>query len=303
MDVGATARADRHVEGVVEMMLDATQKYAAPLTVKRLHAWNAALFPAGRSGMRHIAVDAWRKPGSDPMRVVSGPMGRKRVHYEAPPAMELKREMTEFLAWFNGRQPIDPVLKAAVAHLWFVTIHPFEDGNGRIARAIADMELARSEDSPQRFYSMSAQIQAERKTYYDMLKSTQKGNMDITAWLEWFLACLGRAFDGAWTILGGVLDKARFWQQHGGAEFNARQRKILNRLFNGFEGKLASSKWAALGKCSQDTASREIEDLVKRGILIKDAAGGRSTSYSLKPTPPAASRSAVAAGGDNQPLQ
>ena len=286
MDIGATTRADRHVEGVVEMMLDATQKYAAPLTAKRLHAWHAALFPTGRSGMRRITVGAWRKPGSDPMRVVSGPMGRERVHYEAPPASDVKREMTEFLAWFNGRQPIDPVLKAAVAHLWFVTIHPFEDGNGRIARAIADMALARSEDSPQRFYSMSAQIQAERKDYYDMLESTQKGNMDITAWLEWFLACLGRAFDGAATILGSVLDKARFWQQHGGAEFNERQRKLLNRLFDGFEGKLTSSKSAAMGKCSQDTASRDIDDLVKRGILVKDAAGGRSTSYSLKPTPP-----------------
>lgn len=281
MDIGATAQADRHVEGVVEMMLDATQKYNAPLTSKRLYAWHAALFPTGRSGMRPITVGAWRKPDGDPMQVVSGPMGRERVHYEAPPSEKLGHEMRAFLAWFNGREPIDAVLKAALAHLWFVTLHPFEDGNGRIARAIADMALARSENSPQRFYSMSAQIRIERKAYYDMLEATQKGSLDITAWLEWFLDCLGRAFDGAETILGSVLRKARFWEAHHSEQFNERQRKILNRLFDGFEGKLTSSKWATLGKCSQDTASRDIDDLVKRGILVKDAAGGRSTNYSL----------------------
>jgi Fic family protein len=281
MDIGAATPADRHVEGVVEMMLDATQKYTAPLTTQRLFDWHAALFPTGRSGMRRITVGAWRETDADPMQVVSGPIGRERVHYEAPTANRLNHEMDEFLAWFNRREEIDDVLKAAVAHLWFVTIHPFEDGNGRIARAIADMALARSENSPQRFYSMSAQIRVERNAYYDALEATQKGDLDITHWLEWFLACLGRAFDGAETVLGSVLKKARFWEKHGGKKFNERQIKALNRLLDGFQGKMTSSKWATLGKCSQDTASRDIDDLVKRGILNKDAAGGRSTSYSL----------------------
>lgn len=281
MDIGAITPADRHVEGVVEMMLDATQEYFAPLTPQRLYDWHAALFPTGRSGMRRITVGAWRETGADPMQVVSGPIGRERVHYEAPAAGKLDHEMQEFLAWFNSKEPIDEVLKAAIAHLWFVTIHPFEDGNGRIARAIADMTLARSEDSPQRFYSMSAQIRVERKAYYDVLEATQKGNLDVTQWLEWFLGCLSRAFDGAETILGSVLKKARFWETHSSEPFNERQRKVLARLLDGFEGKLTSSKWAVLGKCSQDTASRDIDDLVKRGILVKDAAGGRSTSYAL----------------------
>ena len=281
MDIGATTPADRHVEGVVEMMLDATQNYAEPLTPERLYGWHAALFPTGRSGMHRITVGAWRAPDADPMQVISGPAGRTRVHYEAPPADRLPGEMNEFLAWFNGNEPLDGVLKAAIAHFWYVTIHPFEDGNGRIARAIADMSLARSEKSPQRFYSMSAQIRIERKAYYDVLEKTQKGDLDIMEWLEWFLGCLGRAFDGAETVLGSVLKKARFWEAHAGEQFNERQRKVLNLLFDGFEGKLTSSKWAALGKCSQDTASRDIDDLVKRGMLVKDAAGGRSTSYSL----------------------
>lgn len=281
MDIGAITPTDRNVEGVVEMMLDATQKYDAPLTPQRLHDWHAALFPTGRSGMRRITVGAWRETNADPMQVVSGPVGREHVHYEAPSADKLDHEMQEFLAWFNAKAPVDDVLKAAMAHLWFVTIHPFEDGNGRIARAITDMALARSENSPQRFYSMSAQIRVERKAYYDALEASQKGDLDITPWLEWFLACLGRAFDGAETILGSTLRKARFWETHGGAQFNERQRKILNRLLDGFDGKLTSSKWATLGKCSQDTASRDIGDLIIRGILVKDAAGGRSTSYSL----------------------
>ena len=281
MDVGALTPADRNVEGVVEMMLDATQKFSAPLTTKRLFDWHASLFPTGRSGMTRIRAGAWRDDKSGPMQVVSGPMGKERVHYEAPAAKRVNGEMREFLAWFNGKETTDPVLKAGVAHLWFVTIHPFDDGNGRIARAIADMALARSENSPQRFYSMSGQIRVERKAYYDILEETQKGNLDITEWLEWFLGCLGRAIDGADTILATVLKKARFWESHAGEQFNERQRTILNRLLDGFEGKLTSSKWAVLGKSSQDTASRDIDDLVKRGILVKDAAGGRSTSYSL----------------------
>jgi len=285
MDIGALIQADRNVEGVVEMMLDATQKFSEQLTAKRLFDWHAALFPSGRSGMTRIRTGAWRDDKSGPMQVVSGPIGRERVHYEAPTAPRLNREMRAFLAWFNDKQAMDPVLKAGIAHLWFVTIHPLDDGNGRIARAIADMMLARSEDSPQRFYSMSGQIRVERKAYYDVLEATQKGDLDITGWLEWFLGCLGRAIDGAEKILAAVLMKARFWEAHAGQQFNARQRNILNRLLNGFEGKLSSSKWATLNKCSQDTASRDIDDLVRHGILIKDAAGGRSTSYSLVETP------------------
>ncbi|MBI3514091.1 MAG: Fic family protein [Proteobacteria bacterium] len=281
MDVGALRPADRNVDGVVDMTLDATQKFDAPLTNERLFDWHAALFPTGRSGMTRIRAGAWRDDTSGPMQVVSGPIGQERVHYQAPPARRLNREMGAFLKWFNGTAAFDPVLKAGIAHLWFVTIHPFDDGNGRIARAIADMALARSENSPQRFYSMSGQIRVERKAYYDVLEATQKGSLDITLWLEWFLGCLDRAIDGAEDVLAAVLKKARFWETHAGEPFNQRQRKMLNRLLDGFEGKLTSSKWAALEKSSQDTASRDIDDLVKRGILIKDAAGGRSTSYSL----------------------
>jgi Fic family protein len=263
------------------MMLDATQNFAGRLTNDRLFDWHAALFPTGRSGMSKIEVGAWRTETSGPMQVVSGPFGRERVHYEAPEAARLDREMNAFLAWFNGKDQIDPVLAAAVAHLWFVTIHPFEDGNGRIARAITEMALARSEESPQRFYSMSAQIRVEPKAYYDILEATQKGDLDITKWLDWFLGCLDRAFEGAEVILASVLQKAQFWEAHASAKLNDRQRLVLTRLLNGFEGKLTSSKYAALAKTSQDTASRDIDDLMKQGLLVKDPSGGRSTSYSL----------------------
>jgi Fic family protein len=281
IDIGGLMRADRHVEGVVEMMLDATQRYAAPLTAERLFDWHAALFPTGRSAMARITVGAWRTDESGPMQVVSGPVGREKVHYEAPEASRLPREMRAFLQWYERDDGTDLVLKAGIAHLWFVTIHPFDDGNGRIARAITDQMLARSEKSAQRFYSMSAQIREERADYYRLLEARQKGDLDITAWLDWFLGCLGRAFDGAETTLAAVLKKAQFWERHRASPFNQRQRDILNRLLDGFEGKLTSSKWAKLAKCSQDTALRDIDDLVKRGILVKDAAGGRSTSYSL----------------------
>lgn len=281
LDIGGLEMVDRNVEGVVEMMLDATQNFAEPLTEERLFAWHAALFPTGRSGMSKITVGAWRTEKSGPMQVVSGPLGREKVHFEAPVAGRLKADMRAFLKWFNGKESIDPVLKAAVAHLWFVTIHPFEDGNGRISRAIADMALARSEDSPRRFYSMSAQIRAERKGYYDILESTQKGDLDITYWLQWFLACLDRAFDGAETILAVVLRKAKFCEGVAGENFSDRQRLVLNRLLDGSEGKLTSSKWATLTKVSQDTALRDIDDLVRRGLLVKESAGGRSTSYAL----------------------
>lgn len=285
IDIGALTPAERDVEGVVEMMLDATQRYVEPLTAERLFGWHAALFPTGRSGMHRIIVGAWRDDRTGPMQVVSGPVGRERVHYEAPSADRLAREMGTFVDWFNHEVSLDPVLKAGVAHLWFVTIHPFDDGNGRIARAIADMALARSERSVQRFYSMSAQIRAEREGYYDILEATQKGELDVTRWLEWFLRCLGRAIDGAETTLATVMAKARFWEARAGQSFNERQRLVLNRLLDGFEGKLSSSKWAALAKCSQDTALRDIDDLVRRGVLARDAGGGRSTSYSLAEIP------------------
>jgi Fic family protein len=282
MDVAGLVPSDRNVEGIVEMMLDATQKFGEPLTAERLFSWHAALFPTGRTGMHKITVGSWRTDAGGPMQVVSGPMGREHVHYEAPSAGRLDAEMQAFLQWCEDPNvSCDPIIRAALAHLWFVTIHPFDDGNGRIARAITDLALARSEQSAQRFYSMSSQIRAERQAYYDMLEATQKGSLDVTPWLSWFLSCLDRAFDRAETILVSVLQKARFWEAHAGAPLNERQRKIVNRLLDGFEGKLTSSKWAKLAKCSQDTALRDIDDLVTRGILSKDSAGGRSTSYSL----------------------
>jgi Fic family protein len=281
IDIGALTPADRDVEGVVEMMLDATRRYGEELTEERLFAWHAALFSTGRSGMTRIRVGAWRDDRAGPMQVTSGPLGREHVHYEAPPAPRLAAEMSRFLSWFNGESTMDPVLRAAVAHLWFVTIHPFDDGNGRIARAIADMALARSEHSSQRFYSMSAEIRQERGAYYDVLEQTQKGSLDITAWMEWFVGCISRAIDRAGDTLAAVIRKARFWEKHVGAPFNERQIKVLNRVFDGLEGKLTSSKWARLADCSQDTAYRDIMDLVARGVLTKDPAGGRSTSYSL----------------------
>jgi Fic family protein len=282
MDIAGLVPSDRDVDGIVEMMLDATQKFAQPLTAERLSSWHASLFPTGRSGLSKITVGAWRTDASGPMQVVSGPIGYTRVHYEAPAAERLEAEMRTFLDWFESATvTVDPVIKAGLAHLWFVTIHPFDDGNGRIARAVADLALTRSEGNPQRFYSMSAQIRADRKAYYDALEETQKGDLDVTRWLQWFLGCLGRAFDRAETILESVLQKARFWEAHPRGELNERQRAILDRLLDGFEGKLTSSKWAKLAKCSQDTALRDIDDLLDRGILTRDAAGGRSTSYSL----------------------
>ncbi len=283
VDIGALAPADRSVDGIVELMLDATQKFDKQLTEERLFAWHKSLFPKGRNSLSKITVGAWRTDAAGPMQVVSGAIGYERVHYEAPGAKRLKAEMRAFLKWLNANGDADLVLKAGVAHLWFVTIHPFDDGNGRIARAVADLLLARSERSRQRFYSMSSQIRGERRSYYAILEETQKGELDITAWLVWFLDCLARAIEGADRMLASVLAKARFWERHGNAAFNDRQRAILNRLLNGFEGKLTSSKWAKLCKCSQDTASRDIDDLITRGVLVKDAGGGRSTSYSLAP--------------------
>jgi Fic family protein len=283
VDIGALRPADRQVEGVVEMMLDATRHYNQPLTAERLFAWHAALFPTGHSGMTRIMLGAWRDDSPGPMQVVSGPVGRERVHFEAPAAARLDREMSAFLDWFNKDNELDEVLQAGLAHLWFVTIHPFDDGNGRIARAIADMALARSEKSPQRFYSMSAQIRQERTAYYDILEQTQKGTMDATPWMDWFLGCLSRAIEGAQTTLAAVLSKARFWDAIRDVPLNDRQRIMLNRLLDGFEGKLTTSKWAKLTECSQDTALRDILALVEHGMLVRGPEGGRSTSYALAP--------------------
>ncbi len=282
MDIAGAVPAGRHVEGVVEMMLDATQNFDKPLTEERLFGWHAALFPTGRSGLRKITVGAWRNDAEGPMQVASGPVGKEKVHYEAPAAPLLSREMVRFINWANETDSTDLVLKAALAHLWFVTIHPFDDGNGRIARAIADWVLARSENSPQRFYSMSAQIRQERNAYYEILEKTQKGTLDITPWMEWFLGCLGRAFDGRETILAAVLRKARFWEKLAGTALNERHRLVLNRMLDGFEGKMTSTKWAKIGKCSHDAALRDIQYLIDKDILAKDAGGGRSTSYSLR---------------------
>lgn len=281
MDMGELIPVDRDVEGIVEMMLDATGDFEAPLTDERLFAWHASLFPTGRSGMSKIPVGRWRDDSNGPMQVVSGPIGRENIHYEAPPAKHLPKEMATFLEWFDRPDDTDPLLIAGLAHLWFVTLHPFEDGNGRIARAIADMALARSENTSQRFYSMSAQIRRQHKEYYDILESTQKGQLDVTPWLEWFLNCLLQAIEGAQASLSTVLNKARFWERFAKEPLNERQIKILNKLLDGFEGKLTTSKWAKMAKCSQDTAHRDILDLIARGAMQKDPGGGRSTSYSL----------------------
>ena len=289
IDIGALKPADRHVEGNVEMMLDATRHYDRPLTAERLFGWHAALFPGGHSGLSRIKIGAWRDGSAGPMEVVSGPIGMQKVHFEAPDAARLNKEMKAFLKWFNAKAKIDPVWKAGLAHLWFVTIHPFDDGNGRIARTIADMALARSENSPQRFYSMSAQIQKERSAYYRILEQTQKGSIDITHWMDWFLGCLGRAIDGAQTMLESVLIKARFWESAIGVVLSGRQIHVLNRFLDGFEGKLTTSKYAKLAKCSEDSALRDLVALVESGLLVRTAAGGRSTNYelarlSVKPT-------------------
>lgn len=281
LDISGLVPSDRNVDGVVEMMLDATQRCDAPLSTERLFDWHAALFPTGRSGMAKIKVAAWRNDSNGPMQVVSGPMGRERVHFQAPDAEKVPAEMEAFTRWFNTDMAMDPVIKAAVAHLWVVTIHPFDDGNGRISRAVADMQLARADGSSQRFYSMSAQIRLERNQYYDMLEKTQKGSLDITDWLLWFLDCLGNALTATDVSLAAILRKAEFWEQHRATAFNERQRLMVNKLFDGFTGKLNSSKWAKMAKCSADTALRDIQDLVEKGVLQKEAEGGRSTNYSL----------------------
>jgi len=281
VDIGVLAPVDRHVEGVVEMVLDATANCGQAVTEERLFGWHAALFPTGYSGMARIKVAAWRDDATGPMQVISGPVGRQKIHFEAPPADRLPSEMARFLDWLNADSEVPALLKAGLGHLWFVTLHPFDDGNGRIARAVGDQLLARADGSPQRFYSLSAQIQRDRKAYYEILERTQKGDMDVTDWLIWFLESLHRALDQAHQTLDAVLTKARFWQRWAAAPLNERQVKVLNRLLDGFDGKLSSSKWAALSKCSADTALRDINDLLARGVLRKTAGGGRSTGYEL----------------------
>lgn len=281
MDIGGLVATDRNIDGVVEMMLDATGNYAEALTEERLFAWHASLFPTGRSGMSKIRVGNWRDDNSGPMQVISGPIGREKVHYQAPPADRLPDEMAKFLNWFEQPGDINPLLVAGLAHLWFITIHPFDDGNGRIARAIADMAFARAEKTGQRFYSMSAQIRRQHKSYYDILEQTQKSELDVTRWQNWFLSCLLSAIEGAQETLSTVLSKARFWERFAKEPLNERQIKILNRLLDGFEGKLTTSKWAKIAKCSQDTAYRDILNLIDRGALQKESGGGRSTSYSV----------------------
>jgi Fic family protein len=282
VDIGALTPSDRHVDGVVDMVLDATQHYAQTLTSERLFGWHAALFPTGYSGRLRIQVGAWRNDAAGPMQVVSGPVGREKVHYEAPPATQLADETTVFLDWFNAPVVGDALIHAGLAHLWLVTLHPFDDGNGRISRAVGDMALARAEDSAQRFYSLSAQIQRERKTYYDQLEITQRGTLDVTPWLSWFLACLLRAVQAADGLLAGVLDKAQFWQRWASTPMNVRQTLVLNHVLDGMEGKLTNAKWAAIGKCSADTALRDINDLLARGVIRKLEGGGRSTGYFLR---------------------
>lgn len=281
MDISGLIPSDRHVDGVVDMTLDATQHYDKSLTAERLFDWHAALFPTGRTGMYRIIAGKWRTDSKGPMQVVSGPVGKEKVHYQAPDASVIKHEMDFFINWFNKEAKEDLILKAGIAHLWFVTLHPFDDGNGRIARAIADMLLAKSDGISQRFYSMSSQIRVEKKGYYDMLEKTQKGTLDVTEWLKWFLTCLKNGLMVSDQVLTNVLDKHRFWNRHAKEIFNERQVLLLNKLLEGFNGKLTSSKWAQITKCSADTALRDINDLIGKQILQKESAGGRSTNYEL----------------------
>lgn len=280
IEIEGLPEADRYVDGVVQVMIDATQNFMTPLTEERLFNWHAALFPTGRSGAYKITVADWRQ-GSEPMQVISGAMGKEKIHYEAPHSDNVPYMMKQFLDWTNDDRKIDPVLKAAIAHLWFVTIHPFDDGNGRISRTITDLLLARADEMPHRFYSMSAEIRKQRKAYYDILEKTQKGSINITAWLEWFLDCLEAALLSTEQSIEIVLQKAAFWDKYRLTAMNERQIKVLNLLWDGFDGKLTSSKWSKITKCSPDTALRDIQDLITKNVLRKTNEGGRSTNYEL----------------------
>lgn len=281
MDIGGLSHKDRNVEGIVDLTLDATQSHGQPLTPERLYTWHRNLFPDGRSNMRDITVGGWRQDTQVPMQVVSGPIVRERVHFEAPSADRIDREMQAFLDWFNSPPEGDGVIGAAIAHLWFITIHPFEDGNGRIARAITDMALARSEQTTQRCYSMSSQILRERAEYYRILERTQRANLDVSEWVVWFIQCLGRSLQRAEGELGKVMDKASFWNRLANVPVNPRQRLMVNRLLDGFIGNLTTTRWGRIAKCSQDTALRDIRALIEAGVLTQNPGGGRSTSYSL----------------------
>lgn len=282
LEISGLVNSERNVDGIVDLMLDAITNYDKELSKERLFSWHASLFPEGRSGMYNIKAGSWRDDSTGPMQVVSGALGKEKVHYQAPPAETLEKEMQQFIRWFNLNQKEDFVLKAAVAHLWFVTVHPFEDGNGRISRALSDMLLARSDEQTNRFYSMSTQIRKERNSYYEILEKTQKGAMDITNWLEWFLNCLLHSIENSEKLLEKIIFKHSFWIKHTGLTINDRQRKVLNLLMDDFEGALSTTKWAKIGKCSQDTALRDIQDLMEKGILMKSPQGGRSTNYELK---------------------
>lgn len=281
IDIGGLVDSDRDVDGVVEMMMDATQNWEKPLKTETLFSWHAALFPTGRSGMYKILVGNWRDDSTGPMQVISGPLGKERVHYEAPNAHRVAAEMKIFLEWINQANNQDSIINAAIAHLWFITIHPFEDGNGRIARAITDRMLCRSENRSQRFYSLSQQIKEDKKGYYAILEKSQKANLDITAWLLWFIESLDKALDASNETVDRIMRKHQFWFEHKSVSFNERQIKVLEMLFSNFYGKLTTSKWAKINKCSNDTALRDIQDLIKKNVLRKSEAGGRSVSYSL----------------------
>jgi Fic family protein len=281
IEIAGAVETDRHVDGIVEMMLDATQRYNLPITKERLFGWHSSLFPTGWSNMYKITVANWRKDSTGPMQVVSGPIGKEKVHFQAPASERIDHEMEQLINWLETENSIDPVLKSAIVHLWFVTIHPFEDGNGRITRALTEMLLARSDKSVKRFYSMSTQIRLDRKSYYKILEKTQKGKSDITEWLIWFLDCLDLAISITSKTLSSILKKAEFWNKHTKTNLNKRQQNMLNKLFDNFTGKLTTSKWAKICKCSQDTALRDIQDLMKKDILQKESSGGRSTNYEL----------------------
>lgn len=282
LEISGLVYSERNVDGIVDLMIDATKNYDKELDKERLFSWHNALFPTGKSGIYQIIVGNWRDDSTGPMQVVSGALGKEKVHYQAPPAAQLENEMRIFFDWFNLEQNTDLVLKSAIAHLWFVTLHPFEDGNGRISRALSDMLLARSDEQSYRFYSMSTQIRKERNSYYDLLEKTQKSGLDITSWLEWFLKCLLHSIENSETLLEKIIYKHSFWLKHSRLNINDRQRIILNMLMDDFEGVLNTTKWAKIGKCSQDTALRDIQDLIEKGILIKSEQGGRSTNYEIK---------------------
>ncbi len=281
MEIAGSVPSDRHVDGVVQMMLDATQNFSDKLTSERLFNWHAALFPSGQSGMYPITVGNWRTDKKGPMQVVSGAFGKEKIHFQAPDSSKITAEMALFLDWLNTNESLDSVIKAGVAHLWLLTIHPFDDGNGRIARAVTDLLMARSDASAQRFYSLSAQIRLDRNAYYAILEKTQKGNLDLTDWLQWFLKTLIKALKSTDQVLKRVLSKADFWQKNNSFLLNERQKKMLNKLLDGFDGHLTSDKWAKITHCSKDTAIRDLNDLIKKNILKKDDAGGRSTRYLL----------------------